>query len=392
MALQDLTPQLRTRLSRMERAVGWFVALAGALLVIGFAYYIQNTAKRRGWFTPKYIYSTSLNSAAGLKVGDPVKLMGDDVGQITRIELNNPSDWYGLTVYFNIRSPKQGYIWSDSKVKVGSDFLGSRFLEVMKGIEGVPTADETTNKIVTGILLRTELEKLQKEIEQQILDDTNSVDAAVAKFDPEEFRRLIMAQSNKLVKKDRQKYYGGLQEIYWLAPLESPALNERLDELVKQIEKALPNILALTNQIAATLSNSVTLTSNLNVLATTTQPAASNLASISTQLRGQGALGEWALGTDGRQKLMTTLDTANNTLAHTDTNLTALAENLAVTLDNLAGITSNLHAQVAANTNMLGEISDAVIHADELVQGLKKHWLLKSAFREKKPVAKPGKP
>ena len=35
MALQDLTPQLRTRLSRMERAVGWFVALAVLLLVFG---------------------------------------------------------------------------------------------------------------------------------------------------------------------------------------------------------------------------------------------------------------------------------------------------------------------------------------------------------------------
>ncbi|NOS70005.1 MAG: MCE family protein [Verrucomicrobia bacterium] len=392
MALQDLTPQLRTRLSRMERAVGWFVALAVVLLVIGFAYYIQNTAKRRGWFTPKYVYSTSLNSAAGLKVGDPVKLMGDDVGQITRIELNNPSDWYGLTVYFNIRSPKQGYIWSDSQVKVGSDFLGSRFLEVTKGFGGVPTADENTNKVVLGILLRTELEKLQKSIEQRILADTNSVAAAEAQMDPDELQRQILAESNTLVREDKRKFYGGLQEIYWLTPLESPALNERLDELVKQIEKALPNILALTNQIAATLSNSVTLTSNLNVLATTTQPAAANLATISAQLRGQGAFGEWALGTDGRQKLMTAFDTANNTLAHTDTNLTALAENLAVSLDNLAGITSNLHAQVAANTNMLGEISDAVIHADEVVQGLKKHWLLKSAFREKKPVAKPGKP
>ncbi|MBK7338463.1 MAG: hypothetical protein IPJ00_20945 [Saprospirales bacterium] len=89
---------------------------------------------------------------------------------------------------------------------------------------------------------------------------------------------------------------------------------------------------------------------------------------------------------------MTTLDTANNTFAHTDTNLTALVENLGVTLDNLAGITSNLHAQVAANTNLLGGISDAVIHTDELVQGLKKHWLLRSAFRAKKPVAKPSKP
>jgi len=44
MALQDLTPQLRTRLSRMERAVGWFVLLAVALLMFGFCYYIYTTA------------------------------------------------------------------------------------------------------------------------------------------------------------------------------------------------------------------------------------------------------------------------------------------------------------------------------------------------------------
>jgi len=36
MALQDLTPQLRTRLNRMERAVGWFVVLAAVLLILGF--------------------------------------------------------------------------------------------------------------------------------------------------------------------------------------------------------------------------------------------------------------------------------------------------------------------------------------------------------------------
>ena len=45
MALQDLTPQLRTRLNRMERAVGWFVLLATALLIFGFAYYLENKDK-----------------------------------------------------------------------------------------------------------------------------------------------------------------------------------------------------------------------------------------------------------------------------------------------------------------------------------------------------------
>jgi len=45
-----LTPQLRTRLSRVERAVGWFVFIATALLLFGFGYYIYHTAERKGWF------------------------------------------------------------------------------------------------------------------------------------------------------------------------------------------------------------------------------------------------------------------------------------------------------------------------------------------------------
>ena len=36
MALQDLTPQLRTRMSRVERLVGLFVVFAGLLMVAGF--------------------------------------------------------------------------------------------------------------------------------------------------------------------------------------------------------------------------------------------------------------------------------------------------------------------------------------------------------------------
>src|SRR5271157_4130928 len=80
MALQDLTPQLRTRLSRMERAVGWFVMLALAALVFGFAYYVYHTAERKGWFLTKAPYYTYAASGSGLKVGERVTLMGYDAG------------------------------------------------------------------------------------------------------------------------------------------------------------------------------------------------------------------------------------------------------------------------------------------------------------------------
>ena len=141
MALQDLTPQLRTRLSRVERAVGWFVFLAAALLVAGFVYYVYHTAARKGWFTPKFKYQTSLNNAAGLRVGDPVKLMGFTAGEITEVVPNAPDDYFGVTINFTILKPHYGYIWDDSKVKVSSDLLGNRFLEITKGVAGLPTID-----------------------------------------------------------------------------------------------------------------------------------------------------------------------------------------------------------------------------------------------------------
>ncbi len=142
MALQDLTPQLRTRLSRMERAVGWFVMLAVALLVFGFAYYVYNTAERKGWFLTKAPYYTFVQSATGLKVGDPVTLMGFDAGSITDIK-PMPAEQFAYNVYveFVLKAPNYGYIWTEgSRAKVTTaDLLGKRVLEVTKGIGGYPT-------------------------------------------------------------------------------------------------------------------------------------------------------------------------------------------------------------------------------------------------------------
>src|SRR6266404_3877474 len=140
MALQDLTPQLRTRLSRMERAVGWFVILATGLLFFGFGYYIYTTAERKGWFKTKAPFFTFTDRATGLKIGDPVILMGLAVGQITRMEPQPPGDPYNMYVEFELKDPYYGYIWTDgSHAKVTTaDLLGKRVLEVTKGTNGYP--------------------------------------------------------------------------------------------------------------------------------------------------------------------------------------------------------------------------------------------------------------
>ncbi|TAK97173.1 MAG: MCE family protein [Verrucomicrobia bacterium] len=399
MALQDLTPQLRTRLSRVERAVGWFVLLAIGLLVFGFAYYLRHTAERKGWFKTHVPYYTMVDSASGLRVGDPVMMMGFEVGRITEVKPQPPGDRYNVFVQFEIIEPNYGYLWTDgSLARMATADLFKRVLEVTKGTNGYATYQFHPMRRVT-IEEAKNLPKLEKwQLAEDIYEgDTNRIlratkgglssetitrIAAVGRKDFLVFETTATRKSPTAVWNDQEGRYDfyGRTNIYWLPGDETPALTERAEKLVSQIEKALPGILDLTNKIIAVLTNTAAMTSNINALAAEVRPAASNFALISADLRAPGALGEWLLPTNLNRQLNVTLNNA-------DTNLTALAENFSRTLDHLAGITSNLNAQVQANTNMLKEVSDAVVHADDLVQGLKRHWLLRSAFKTKTNAA-----
>jgi predicted signal transduction protein with EAL and GGDEF domain len=182
------------------------------------------------------------------------------------------------------------------------------------------------------------------------------------------------------------------RDTAWLRAVETPPISDQLQAMVLQVQTAVPNILALTNKIATVLDNAANATSNLNVTLVGTRPAltnligiTTNLAVITTQLREPGGPLVWALGTNGNAQLQSSLTNANSLLANTDTNLTAL-------LINLANITSNLNAQVQANSNMLSGISKTVVDADDFVQGLKRHWLFRSAFKKENAAEKTNAP
>lgn len=409
MALQDLTPQLRTRLSRMERAVGWFVVLAMLLLTFGFVYYVYTTAERKGWFLTKAPYFTFVDSATGLKIGDPVMLMGFDAGQITEIK-PMPADQFAFNVYikFELKSPNFGYIWTTgSRARINTaDLLGKRILEVTKGNGGYPTYVFWPLQVVPASQLASLPELSHWALGQELYGPygTNLVARPLQPL-TEVLPLLTSVHSNLVVLDQRthrssltgiwedkegryEPYTNGVSE-YWLLSDESPAVTEQLQKMVGQIEQALPNILQLTNPIAAVLSNSAVLTSNLNIVALSAGPVVSNLASATAHLDQPGALGEWLLPTNINRQLEGTLTSASNTLAGVNTNLGIVVSNLGRSLDNLADITSNLNRQVEANTNLLTSLSDSVTHADQFVQGLKRFWLFRHLFKSKDTNAPP---
>ena len=407
MALQDLTPQLRTRLSRMERAVGWFVFLATALLLFGFGYYIYHTAERKGWFKIKAPFHTYIQSSAGLNVGDPVYMMGFPVGQITLIHAMPPRDPHNVRLEFEIVDPYFRYLWTGgSFVKVNAaDFLGKRQIEVTRGTNGyaLVVTQPVSVKTVDELKQLATAEPGWWQLSQDVFDaNSNLVFRAYTTLDDSNLQVMagMNLQSNSLYtynnqEKDkhsvvaswdgrvhRYKIFRPGDDTAWLRPVEAPPVSDQLQAMVAQVQSALPNVLALTNKLAAVLDNSVAATSNLNVTLAGAQPVITNFAVISAQLREPGGPMVWALGTNGNEQLQGALTNANALLASTDTHLTTI-------LLQLADITSNLNAQVQANTNMLSTISTTIADADSFVQGLKHHWLLRSAFKKENKTNAP---
>ncbi len=389
MALQDLTPQLRTRLSRMERMVGWFVFLATALLLFGFGYYIYHTAERKGWLKIKAPFHVYVKSSAGLNVGDDVVMMGFAVGKITSVEPQQPYEANNVKVKFEIADPYFRYIWfGGSYVKVNAaDFLGKRQLEVTRGTNGPaicvtqPGVWKTIPELEQIITVETDRWQLY----QDVLDEnsnlvfgaymmlTQSNLERIAELKPPtnsifvydnkpNYKRIVAAWDNRV---RRYVNFTVSKDTAFLRAVETPPVSEQLQAMVSQVQSALPGIFALTNKIVAELDSAASATSNLNAALVAAQPMITNFSAISVQLREPGGLGVWALGTNGNDQLQGSLTNVDALLMH------------------LADITSNLNTQVQANSNILSGVSRTVTDADDFVQGLKRHWLLRSAFKSK---------
>jgi ABC-type transporter Mla subunit MlaD len=433
----DLTPQLRTRLGRVERAVGLFVLLATVVFLSGFGWYVYQTGKRKGWFVNRARYYTLLYSATGLKVGDPVTLMGFSVGEITEITGQKPDDFYNVYVEFTVRAPYYGYLWTEgSKVRVSpTDFLGKRAVEVTKGTNYLPThlgwdirsySLAEAAPFATNPLYVTNRNKL---LVEHVRDPASFTNRTVPRWltlrpiDPDLLAHLGREGIERIRVADRSMPTEGFTAIwdlqkneyvpytaaappYFLPPDEAPALTDRLAAIIQETE------LALTNQLATMLTNLVELTTNANLALAQSTPLLSNLTVITANLRDpSGSLGRWAMPPELYAQVLSASTNANTLLADASVALTnttsvltnagsvltmantsfvALVSGLQPPLDQLTSIVSNLNTQVTANTNFVTTLHQLLADTDDMVQGMKRHWLFRGAFKQKPPPKPPS--
>jgi phospholipid/cholesterol/gamma-HCH transport system substrate-binding protein len=122
----------------IERKVGLFfiigLILLGAMLEVG---------EKWNPFEKKLTYNTFLSSVTGLKVGDPVRLAGVNVGRIREIIVHDSN----VEILFEVKA--------DTKIKTDTvaslrltNLLGGQFLSLSFGSPGSPLLEE--GKTVTG--------------------------------------------------------------------------------------------------------------------------------------------------------------------------------------------------------------------------------------------------
>jgi ABC-type transporter Mla subunit MlaD len=346
----DIRKELRTAIRWLRFLFGSASMVVTGAALLGLGIYVAGVARKQGWFRAKATYYVILKAASGISVGDPVEVLGSVAGQITKVEEMDPDDpQWNVYVEFIIRSPYYRYIWTDSRAEISAaDFFGGRSFRVTKGINGKRTCLEEGNRI-TGMFCGGEYPRLTR------------------------------------------------QTKFWLLADEVPNISEQLTKLIDQAKPFVASLTELTNSLRQTAANSVGLTSNLNAavkevrsLVQDVRPVLQNTAQFTSQLtNGPGAFGDWLLPVPLQQQLGKTLVGMDSALAEMRTNVSDVVQALLPTLSELSDISSNLSAQVGSNTNVLREVSSLVSRSDDLIHGLQRHWLLRSAFKQDAPTNGP---
>lgn len=354
--MQDLTPQIRTRLRRVEWLVLAFLIGTGLLVLLALGWWLKTTGDARGWFVLEVPYYTYLEDAGTIREGTPVKMMGFTIGKVDRVitaEDNgyNRSRKFNVFVHFLVREPFFGYIHTDSTSRLGGagiELLGGSWLELTRaeGL-GVPTVLITNT---TALVLNDRFGHAAPSTER-----TNQF----LNYRP--FRRR--------------------DNGYFITTETSISLMNNAEASAAILRNALPG---LTNQLAEILNDIHGLVADL-------RPSLTKAGGMGDLLIPTNLTSRLALTLDDlhglQERLAPVMTNANQTLLvaqETSRDLKPLFSDVQGAVTNIQGLVTALQQQVTS-TNLLGNVSrladKAALLADTTDTLMRRHWLFRSAFQ-----------
>jgi phospholipid/cholesterol/gamma-HCH transport system substrate-binding protein len=124
------------------RQLSWTQLRVGLLVLVSLTIFavLIFLMTGEGFFQPRYELRTYMENAAGLRVGDPVRLAGIDAGNVDTIRIAPVDDpLRGVEVVMRVQRRFQDEIREDSEVTIAAEgLLGQRFLNISRGTPQQP--------------------------------------------------------------------------------------------------------------------------------------------------------------------------------------------------------------------------------------------------------------
>lgn len=285
---------MRIKFNKFERIAGLFVLMA----IAGSFAATLGVAIKKGWFSSKIEFTTTLESADGLHAGTVVQLAGLRAGSVDDVELLSGEE---VRVRFKVLEKFHNRIRKDSRIQVIRPFIiGEKVLEISIGSEEqeeIPKGGEIASKasfdimdIVSGRRLGPFLGTLESLMENlKILADAfadrKRTEAFVQMFD----RLSPLVKNMNQMSREVTKTTRSLNKKQRLN-----TIAHNLASLTTEMNKVLPAMMeeapAMAHDIPKLVNNLTVLTGELNKLTPAINALAPDLPQ--TSLRAVEALNE----------------------------------------------------------------------------------------------------
>jgi phospholipid/cholesterol/gamma-HCH transport system substrate-binding protein len=280
-----------------EMWVGVFV-IVGILATFGVLFVMTDAATFRG----RYIVTTFVTDAGGIRRGDPVQMRGVNIGRVQRFRMAPEGVAIRLEVEGEYDIPKDSHVELKSSGLLGgvvADVVPGRSESVLKNGDIIPGKSEeamadTTNRIAGQV--DTVLKRMDTLLSKETIDDVHGSTADL---------RKLLQQLNATVAEQRSELL---------------TLNRSLRKSSEGIERATAGIEKVTTapELDRTIKRLDTLTQRIDELTSTLDRSSRSLESVMSRIdRGEGTLGK-----------LTRDDALYNNLNAAAVNLNKLAEDI----------------------------------------------------------------
>ena len=356
--------QMYFRVRHFDRYVGMLVITAVVLAIIAVVF----VARGQKWFAKRAEYKVVFNNGHGLKPGTPVTISGMEVGNVKSLQLTAQSQ---VVMTVNVLQKYKPYIRQDSEATIISALLGGKTLEITAGSPDQPLLPEGSvlpseepkeiTDIVKDIDIKTPLKKLE-----EALENVRTITARINDPQGELFTTL---KNVEFVTAQLKNGEGNLGAI-----LQDKNIHRGISDSIASVRRSL-------SQVEEATRNVNTVSRNLPGVMGEVDRAVKEVPPILQQVK------------DATSGLSSILEDVKKTTVQAP----AIAEDLKEitqggkgVVQDVKGITGDIQKSTPGIPDFLATTQETVEDADQLILGLKNHWLLRGSMPKVKgetPIA-----